>query len=116
MKKKNKKNRSKSSGFNKKNLKNAILTVFYDNPQKSFNYKQLAGELGVKDPEIRRLVSVVLDELADDNTIEQVFRGKYKVKSRGGQISGRVELQPQGFGLIISDEIEQPVMVSQRIV
>jgi len=114
MKKKNKKNRSKSSGFNKKNLKNAILTVFYDNPQKSFNYKQLAGELGVKDPEIRRLVSVVLDELADDNTIEQVFRGKYKVKSRGGQISGRVELQPQGFGLIISDEIEQPVMVSQR--
>ena len=74
----------------------------------------LAGELGVKDPEIRRLVSVVLDELSEDSTIEQVFRGKYKVKSRGGHISGRVELQPQGFGLVISDEIDQPVLVSQR--
>ncbi|RKD92180.1 ribonuclease R [Mangrovibacterium diazotrophicum] len=114
MKKRNKKNRPKSSTFNKKNLKNAILTVFYDNPQKSFNYKQLASELGVKDPEIRRLVSVVLDELSEDQTIEQVFRGKYKVTSRGGQICGRVELQPQGFGLVVSDEIDQPVLVSQR--
>ncbi|WP_372773914.1 ribonuclease R [Mangrovibacterium sp.] len=114
MKKKKKKSHGTSSTFNKKNLKNAILTVFHANPQKSFNYKQLASEMGVKDPEIRRLIHVVLSELAEDGTIEQVFRGKFKVKSGGGQICGRVELQPQGFGLIISEEIDQPVQVSQR--
>lgn len=114
MKKKKKKNRNSSSTFNKKNLKNAILTIFYDNPQKTYNYKQIAKELGVRDPENRRLISVALDELYDDNTIEQVFRGKYKVKARTGQICGRVELQPQGFGLVISEETDQPVLVSQR--
>jgi len=114
MKKKKKKDHSKSSTFNKKNLKSTLLSVFYDNPQKSYNYKQLGSELGVKDPEIRRLISVVLDELAEEGTIEQVFRGKYKVKSRGGQVCGHVELQPQGFGLVVSEELDQPVLVSQR--
>ncbi len=114
MKKKQKKSRTKPSTFNKKNLKSVVLAVFYDNPQKSFNYKQIAVELGVKDAEIRRLIVVVLAELVEDNLIEQVFRGKYKVKSKGGHIIGRVELQPQGFGLVVSDELEQPVQVSQR--
>lgn len=114
MAKKKKKQTAPASTYNKKNLKNALLTVFHSNPQKAYNYKQLADELGVKDAEIKRLVHVVLNELAEDGTVEQVFRGKYKVKSRGGQVCGKVELQPQGFALVVSDEIDKPVMVSQR--
>ena len=112
--KKKKKNKGLKSTFNKKNLKNAILTVFYDNPQKTYNYKQLAVLLAVKDPEIRKLVNVALDELAESENLEQVQRGKFKLKSKGGYICGRVELQPQGFGYVVSDEVDQPVLVSQR--
>ncbi|MCW0483452.1 ribonuclease R [Gaoshiqia sediminis] len=114
MAKKKKKRKGLSSTFNKKNLKKAILNVFYENPQKTYNYKQLATALEVKDPEIRRLINVVLDELAEDESLEQIMRGKYKLKSRGGTVCGKVELQPQGFGYIISEELDQPVLVSQR--
>lgn len=108
-----KKNRHSETTFNKKNLKKEILTVFYDHPQKTFNYKQLAKELHLKDPEIVRLVHVVLDELCENEKLDQVQRGKFKIKARGGHITGRVELQPQGFAFIDSEEVDEPVLVSQ---
>lgn len=57
---------------------------------------------------------MVLEELSENDNLEMVQRGKYKLKSRSGYICGTVELQPQGFAFIQSDEIDQPVLVSQR--
>ncbi|WP_299578567.1 ribonuclease R [uncultured Sunxiuqinia sp.] len=114
-KKKNRKKKLKNlSNFNKPQLKKSILDIFYSDPQKTYNYKQLAGILGVKDQETKKLINVVLDELAENENLQQVQRGKFKVKSRGGYICGLVELQPQGFAHIISDEVDRPVLVSQR--
>ncbi len=114
MVKKKKKRRKLNSTFNKKNLKKAILSLFYESPQKTYNYRQIAGLLEIKTPDARKLVNVVLEELAESENLEQVQRGKFKLKSKGGYICGRVELQPQGFGYIISDEMDKPVLVSQR--
>ncbi len=111
--KKNKKDKAPAT-FNKSRLKKAILAEFYEQPNKSFNYKQIAAILNIKDPENRRLVYVALEELTDSQNLEMVQRGQYKLKSRGGYISGTVELQPQGFGYVISEEVGQPVLVSQR--
>ena len=115
VKKKNRKKKSnKLSNFNKRQLKKSILDIFYGDPQKTYNYRQLSGLLEIKDLETKKLVNVVLDELADSENLEQVQRGKFKLKSRGGYICGRVELQPQGFAHIISEEVDRPVLVSQR--
>lgn len=115
VKKKNRKKKSKNpSNFNKRQLKKAILDIFYGDPKKTYNYKQLANLLGVKEFETKKLINVVLDELAENENLDQVQRGKFKLKSRGGYICGRVELQPQGFAYIISEEVDQPVLVSQR--
>lgn len=100
--------------FNKPRLKNAILTVFHDNPERTYNYKQIAELLKVKDPEIAKLVFVVLEELVENDNLQSVQRGKYKLKSRIGAITGMVEIQPQGFAYIVSEELEKPVLVSSR--
>ena len=100
--------------FNKPKLKNAILNVFYDNPERTYNYKQIAELLKIKDPEITKLVFVVLEELTESDNLHSVQRGKYKLKSRSGSITGKVEIQPQGFAYIISEEVEKPVLVSSR--
>ena len=42
--------------FNKSRLKKAILSEFYEQPNKTFNYKQIAAQLGITDPENRKLV------------------------------------------------------------
>lgn len=98
--------------FNKPKLKNAILNIFYDQPERTFNYKQIADLLKIQDPEIVKLVFVVLEELAESTSLQVVQRGKYKLKSRGGSITGIVDIQRQGFAYITSEEVEKPVLVS----
>ena len=100
--------------FNKPKLKNAILTLFLDNPERTYNYKQIAELLKIKDPEISKLVFVVLEELTESKSLHSVQRGKYKLQSRSGAVIGKVEIQPQGYGYIVSEEFENPILVSSR--
>lgn len=104
----------KTVTFNKKKLKNAILALLYEEPGKTINYKQISGWLGIKEPDTRKLVNVVLQELKDDGYLDQIARGKYKLKARTGTACGVVEMQPQGFAFVVSDEIERPVLISSR--
>ena len=108
------KNKKNKATFNKRKLKKTILSVIYDNPQKNFNYKQIATELDVKDPAIFRLVSVALEEMAQSGKLEQTQKGRYKLKSKVGNVIGKVELKPKGFGYVVSDEVDEPVLISQR--
>ncbi len=100
--------------FNKPKLKNAILPLFYDHPERTYNYKQIAELLHIHDQEITKLVFVVLEELAENGNLESVQRGKYKLKSRGGTITGKVDIKREGFGYVVSEEVEKPVLVSSQ--
>lgn len=100
--------------FNKPKLKNAILPLFYDHPERTYNYKQIAELLHIHDQEITKLVFVVLEELVENGNLESVQRGKYKLKSRGGTITGKVDIKREGFGYVVSEEVEKPVLVSSQ--
>lgn len=114
-KKKKKFQKKRRSGtFNKKKLKNEILTILYEEPGKTVNYKQISTWLSIKDIETRKLVNVVLQELNDDDYLEEISRGKYKLKAKTGTASGVVEMQPQGFAYVNSEEVDRPVLVSSR--
>ena len=104
----------KTETFNKKKLKNSIVTILYGDPGKTVNYKQISTWLGIKDLETRKLVNVVLQELHDDGYLEQIVRGKYKLKAKSGTVVGIVDLQPQGFAYVNSDEVERPILISSR--
>ncbi len=111
-KKKHKLRKKKGSGtYNKKKLKNAILSSLYEDPGKTVNYRQVSGTLGIKDPETRKLIHVVLQELAEDGYLDQLSRGKYKLKAKTGTATGIVEMQAKGFAYVNSDELELPVII-----
>ena len=118
MSKKNKKRggfkKIKAETFNKKKLKNSIITILYGDPGKTVNYKQISTWLGIKDMETRKLVNAVLQELHDDGYLEQIVRGKYKLKAKSGTVVGIVDLQSQGFAYVNSDEVERPILISSR--
>ena len=112
--KKNRKKNLSQATFNKKQLKKHILSILYDEPGKSLNYKQVSASLGIKDSDIRNLVNITLEELAEDGYLDQVSRGRFSLKTRGGYIAGVVDMQPQGFAYVLSSEIDRPVLISSR--
>ena len=108
---KEKKNK-KALRFNKSGLKKAILSVYYENNNQSFNYKQIGAAVGAKDVGELQLVNVVLQELRDADTLVETDRGKYHLKSKGGTATGIIELNPKGYGQLTSEELDEPVFVS----
>ncbi|MGE5394808.1 MAG: ribonuclease R [Candidatus Saccharibacteria bacterium] len=100
--------------YNKPKLKNAVLNIFNEQPERIFNYKQISDLLLIKDPEITKLVYVSLEELAESDHLQVIQRGKYRLKSRGGSITGVVDMQRQGYAYVVSEEVEKPVLVSEH--
>ncbi|NLB27197.1 MAG: RNB domain-containing ribonuclease, partial [Bacteroidales bacterium] len=103
---------SKSATLNKKQLKKAILSVLYEDRAKHFNYKQISSWLGVRDTESRKLINISLQELAEDDYLEQISRGSFRIKLKRSSLCGIVEMQPKGFAYVISSETGKPVIVS----
>ena len=106
------KKKKKALNFNKHGLKRAILEVYYENSNQSFNYKQIGAAVGAKDVGQLQLVNVVLQELRDAETLVEKERGKFQLKSQGGTVTGTMEMNSKGFGKVTSEELEEPVLVS----
>jgi ribonuclease R len=108
---KDKKNK-KALSFNKHTLKRAILDAYYQNSNQIYNYKQIGAAVGAKDVVQLQLVNVVLQELRDADVLVEMERGKYRLKSQGGMVTGVMELNSKGFGKVTSEELDEPVLVS----
>ena len=76
-----KKNSQSPKGGFKTNLIQQIITIFDKNPTKSFNYKQLSTAFGFKDISNKKLVNIILEELADQGKLKETKRGTFKLKN-----------------------------------
>lgn len=91
-----------------------IMKIFTESPEQTYNYKQIAKRLGIKDSETKRQVSKALDHLRDKGELVEISTGKYKLKSRGGFIVGRIETKRSGYGFVSSDDIQEDVFISRN--
>ena len=111
---KNKYKRKKPANFNKKTLANSILGIFSNNPKNTFNYKQIAKYLLIKNSAEKKLITQVLAELAQSNDLEEIFPGKFKLKSSVGHVIGKVEIAQGGYAFVSSESISDDIFISQK--
>jgi ribonuclease R len=95
-------------------LTNAVMGVFTNRPSQTFNYKQLAKRLNIKDIATRRQIIPILEHLAEKGDLVEVYPGKYKLKSKGGYIYGTVDMTQFGYAYVLSDALEEDVFVSRN--
>ncbi len=112
MPKKKKINKNKTK-YNKESLKQAVLGVFGNHPNKTFNHKQVARQLLIRESEIKKLIITVLGELEQKDDIEETSRGKYKLKSKEGCVTGTVDMHPTGSARIVSEEFPEEIFVNE---
>lgn len=107
-----KKNKKSEPTMSKVEVRKRLSTMIANHPSESFNYKQLAMRLQMKTMEMKRQISEVLREMAEDGELEEISMGRYKVKHSGAYITGEVELTAKGSAYIISPENEEDTFVA----
>jgi ribonuclease R len=109
-----KKRKKTGQRYNRKSLEQLIVGVFSNEPQKTFNYKQISRILEIKDIGTKQLVVGILYDLTALDVLHEVSTGKFKLKSKIGHITGTVDMTARGAAFIVSDDVEEDVFISQN--
>lgn len=104
----------KSQNIDKQQLKQKIMAIFSQQKGRLLNYKQVSSLLLSYDKQERKLIASLLNELMQEKKLEEVHRGRYRMKPKTGQITGQVKMSRRGFASIISSDVDEEVLVSWK--
>ncbi len=108
MSKRNKKARNHKTN----EITKGIFTVLEQEPNKSFNYKQIAAKTGITDAQDRNTLIKRLVQLKEKKRIKEVDRGTYQVlEDTKTYHEGRVDITGRGNAYIIIEGMEEDVFV-----
>lgn len=98
--------------LSKVELKKSLRDLLGRHPSASYNYKQAAKSLNVRNTETKRLIFGVLTEMAAAEEIVEISVGRFKSKKVGSYLTGVVELTAKGSAYIISEDSEEDIFVA----
>lgn len=106
----NKKN-GKPKAKKEKDFSHKIYKILSKDPNKSFNYKQIAAVLELTDTQSRNLIIKELKLLASQEKIEETERGKYRVIAKADYIEGKIDMTSRKTAYFVSPELEEDVFI-----
>ena len=105
-----KKKRARSQRKNE--ITKGIFTVLESDPNKSFNYKQIASKLGITDTKDRNDLIQRLGQLKAKERILEEERGRFKKKpSDRAVVVGKVDLASNGNAYIMVEDADDDIFV-----
>ncbi|MBI9065570.1 MAG: ribonuclease R, partial [Marinilabiliaceae bacterium] len=99
--------------YRKNEVRQLIQGLFYNQPKRTFNYKQVAGLLDVKKQSGKQMVQVILNELFESGYLTEVAVGKYKLMSRGSTLTGTIDMTSTGNAYVVPDDEGQDVFIAR---
>lgn len=85
-------------------LQHVMALIFTRSPHKLFNYKQISKQIGIVKPEEMLQVVEILYDLADENFITEINRGRYRYNDKGIILSGRFIRRRNGNNYFLPDD------------
>lgn len=107
-----KKKKKKTS--HKEDLRQLIQGLFFNQPKRAFNYKQVAALLEVNKKSGRQLVQIILNELFESGYITETIPGKYKLLSRGSTLIGTIDMTASGSAFVIPEDGGEDVFIPRN--
>jgi ribonuclease R len=92
-------------------LKQKILNLIKEYPSRTFSEKQIIRKLNIKQKHLKNNVDSILLTLLREDKIQLTGDGRFCVIKSGNEITGKVDFVNSRFAFIISDEIEEDVLV-----
>ncbi|MFV1449180.1 ribonuclease R [Maribacter sp. HS] len=106
------KRNKKAKNHRKNEITKGIFTVLEKEPNKSFNYKQIAAKINITDAQDRNTLIKRLTQLKEKKRIQEVDRGQFKVlENTKTYYEGTVDLTGKGHAYIVVDGIDDDVFI-----
>ncbi|MFC2090927.1 ribonuclease R family protein, partial [Bacteroidota bacterium] len=90
-----------------------VMGVFTRNPKKIYNYKQLSRQLLLNDQQEKDMVNNALHNLLQQGVLEQIEKGKFRLKERAGYVNGTIDMTQHGYAFLTSEDLEEDVFISR---
>ena len=97
----------------KKELHALLYPIFQQNPTQSYNYKQLAQQLGIKNMNIKQLITEVLYEMKNEQILSEPSTGKFRFKAVTVYVTGVIDLTAKGTAYLVSEEVKEDIFIPQ---
>jgi ribonuclease R len=105
------KRNGKPSVKKEKDFSHKIYKILAKDPNKSFNYKQIAAVLELDDTQSRNEIIKELKLLAAKEQIEETERGSYRVIDRADYVEGKIDMTSRKTAYFVSPELEDDVFI-----
>jgi ribonuclease R len=92
----------------------AVIAAFQSSPKELFNYKQISNKIGVESQVQKLMVVEILYDLAADDFIAEIDRGRYRLNSLGTIATGVFQRRSNGKNSFIPEDGGSPVFVAER--
>jgi len=90
----------------------SVLNVFKQNPGKCYNYKQVCDLIDISDKGEMLTVEELLDNMVEEELINEMSAGKFKLKLKAGLVKGVIDLTSKGYAFLVSKETTQDVFIA----
>jgi ribonuclease R len=94
-----------------KDFSRKIFKILSKDPNKSFNYKQIAAVLELNDTNSRNEIIKELKILASQEKIEETEKGKYRVLAKADYVEGTIDMTSRKTAYFVSPELEEDVFI-----
>ncbi|RXR33640.1 ribonuclease R [Flavobacterium piscinae] len=101
----------KKLGKKNKDFTAQIFKILSKEPNKSFNYKQIAAVLELSDTKSRNEIIRDLKILKAQDKIHETEIGKYQMVSKAEYYEGTIDMTSRKTGYFICDELEEDVFI-----
>lgn len=98
----------------KEEMRNAILDIFQSNPQSVMNYKQVSHLMGVEATPQKLMVNSLMEDMAVDDILHEIERGRYRYNALGLIVIGTFERRFNGLNSFIPEGGGTPIFIAER--
>ncbi len=97
-----------------KHLDEKVIKIFNQHPNQLFNYKQIAAKLNIETANGKQQVIQVIEELKILRKLDELERGKYKLRQDQNYFVGKVDVTSRGNAYVICEELEHDIYIPSR--
>ena len=108
------KGKNKGKRLTKKAVAEMLSTLFKQNPNETFSFKQIFKQLHLDSHPVKMLAVDTMEEMAWDDFLQKVSDNQYRLNTQGQVLEGTFIRKSNGKNSFVADGSDKPIFVAER--